>query len=210
MAGAPFPLLLTRRCGCGTWELEHAFSLEGHSFAVNAVAATPDGRRAVSASDDTTLRVWDLETGRSLFSLKGHSGEVNAIAVTSDGRRAVSASDDRTLRVWDLESGTSLFSLEGHSGPVYAMAVTPDGRRAVSASWDKTLRVWDLESGRPTHIAWTDAVLQCCAFVSNRVIVAGDESGSLCILECETALAPSDQGAVDRTLILSSPPHAPP
>ena len=66
---------------------------------------TADGRRAVSASADKTLKVWDLESGAELRTLAGHSDWVNGVAVTADGRRAVSASDDNTLKVWDLESG---------------------------------------------------------------------------------------------------------
>ena len=38
-------------------------ALEGHSAFVDRVAVTPDGQRAVSASRDKTLRVWDLQTG---------------------------------------------------------------------------------------------------------------------------------------------------
>ena len=56
------------------------------------MAVTADGRRAVSASDDKTLKVWDLGSGRELRTLTGHSGAVNGVAVTADGRRAVSAS----------------------------------------------------------------------------------------------------------------------
>jgi hypothetical protein len=41
-------------------------SLEGHAASVRAVAVTPDGTRAVSASADKTLRVWDLADGRLL------------------------------------------------------------------------------------------------------------------------------------------------
>ena len=37
------------------------------------MAVTPDGKRAVSASEDKTLKVWDLETGRALRTLEGHS-----------------------------------------------------------------------------------------------------------------------------------------
>ena len=119
-------------------------TLTGHSGEVSAVAVTPDGKQAVSASGDKTLKVWDLETGRALHTLEGHSGYVHGVAVTPDGKRAVSASDDKTLKVWDLETSRALHTLEGHSGYVAGVAVTPDGKRAVSASWDNTRKVWDL------------------------------------------------------------------
>ena len=124
-------------------------TLTGHTGSVGAVAITPDGRRAVSASSDTTLKVWDLENGAELRTLTGHSDEVWAVTITPDGGRAVSASYDCTLKVWDLESGAELLTLTGHSSYVNAVAITPDGRQAVSASGgkDKTLKVWDLESG---------------------------------------------------------------
>ena len=111
------------------------------------MAVTPDGRQAVSASEDRTLKVWDLASGAELRTLAGHADWVTAVAVTPDGRQAVSASDDRTLKVWDLASGAELRTLEGHADGVTAVAVTPDGRHAVSASEDRTLKVWDLASG---------------------------------------------------------------
>ncbi len=121
-------------------------TLAGHSRAVNGVAVNADGRRAVSASDDRTLKVWDLESGRELRTLEGHSAVINGVAVSADGQRAVSASWDQTLKVWDLESGRELRTLSSHSGPVKGVALTADGR-AVSASSDNTLKLWDLESG---------------------------------------------------------------
>jgi WD40 repeat protein len=127
-------------------------TLTGHSRSVNAVAVTPDGQRAVSASSDHTLKVWELSSGRELLTLTGHSSNVKAVAVTPDGQRAVSASDDNTLKVWDLSSGRELLTLTGHhSRYVTAVAVTPDGQRAVSASYDNTLKVWDLTSGCELH-----------------------------------------------------------
>ncbi len=140
------------------------YTSRGHSGEVSAVVVTLDGRRAVSASWDRTLKVWDLEQGLELRTMHGHSDRVNAVAVTPDGRRAVSASDDRTLRVWDLEHGVVVHTLIGHDGPVTAIAVTPDGQQAVSASWDRTLKVWSLELGLELctlsgHGYWVNAIV---------------------------------------------------
>ncbi|MBZ5622716.1 MAG: TIR domain-containing protein, partial [Acidobacteriia bacterium] len=117
-------------------------TLEGHSDLVDDVAVTPDGKRAVSASHDGTLRVWDLDTGRALrtLTLEGRHW-VLRVAVTPDAKRAVSLTSDDALRVWDLDTGRVLRILEGSYGGV---AVTADGKRAVSASHDRTLKVWDL------------------------------------------------------------------
>jgi WD40 repeat protein len=145
-------------------------TLQGHSGIVNGVAVTADGKRAVSASWDHTLRVWDLDTGRVLRTMEGHSDLVSDVAVTTDGRRAVSASGDSTLRVWDLaettlphEASGAVRELQGHSAAVLGVAVTADGKRVVSASRDKTVMVWDLQTGRALrtlqgHSNWVNDV----------------------------------------------------
>jgi len=122
-------------------------TLQGHSGSVYSVALTGDGRRAVSASDDEALKVWDVETGRELRTLQGHTDSVNGVALSGDGRQAISASSDYTLRVWDAETGRRLRTLQGHTGSVNGVALSKDGRRAVSASSDRTLKVWDVETG---------------------------------------------------------------
>jgi WD40 repeat protein len=48
---------------------------------------TPDGRRAIVASADRCLRLWDLESGQLLWMLKGHTDAINSVAMTPDGRR---------------------------------------------------------------------------------------------------------------------------
>ncbi|MGH9938119.1 MAG: WD40 repeat domain-containing protein [Blastocatellia bacterium] len=75
--------------------------LKGHSDGVRCVAVTADGRRVVSGSDDKTVRVWEVESGRCLATLEGHTSAVLGVAVTADGRRIVSGSDDKTVRVWE-------------------------------------------------------------------------------------------------------------
>ena len=126
-------------------------TLEGHTSDVQGVAVTADGRLAVSASEDMTLKVWDLGTGQAIRTLEGHTSDVQGVAVTADGRIAVSASRDNALKVWDLRTGEVIRTLRGHS----PLAVTADGRFAVSASSayssDNALTVWDLGTGLPLH-----------------------------------------------------------
>ena len=71
-------------------------TLECHSDWVRAVAVTPDGLKAISASLDNTLKVWDLATGEARLTLNGHSDWVSGVAVTADGLKAISASSDNT------------------------------------------------------------------------------------------------------------------
>jgi WD40 repeat protein len=123
-------------------------TLEGHSGYVRGVGLRGDGKLAVSVSNDETLTVWDVESGRVLRTLEGHTGPLNGVALSVDGKRAVSASNDKTLRVWDVESGRVLRVLEGHTGAVNGAALSKDGKYAVSASEDKTLKVWEVESAR--------------------------------------------------------------
>ncbi|MGW9273111.1 hypothetical protein ACWGVU_05165, partial [Embleya sp. NPDC055610] len=130
--------------------------LTGHTHSVKAVACTVvEGRPvAVTGSDDRTVRVWDLTSGRPRGEpLTGHTGSVNAVACSVvEGRPiAVTGSEDRTVRVWDLTSGQPHGEpLTGHTHSVKAVACTVvEGRPvAVTGSDDRTVRVWGLGSGQ--------------------------------------------------------------
>jgi WD40 repeat protein len=155
---------------------------------VNAVAVTPDGRRAVAASGDGTLRLWDLDSGQTLHTLEGHTRRVNAVALTPDGWRALSASEDGTLRLWDLDNGQTLRTLEGHTRAVNAVALTSDGWRAVSASGDGTLRLWDLDNGQTLREikAHQSAAYAVAAIADGRRVVSGSAGGMLRVWDWES------------------------
>jgi len=177
-------------------------TLNGHTDGVNRVAVSADGRRAVSASADHTLKVWNVETGREVRSLEGHSESVSDVALSVDGRLAVSASRDHTLKVWDVEAGRALRTLQGHPA-VRAVALTPDGTQAISASDDNTLRLWDLGSGRELHTfsghtgrlvpmgalgaAYYSGVSGIAVTPDSRWVVSGGQDGTLRIWDINTA-----------------------
>jgi WD40 repeat protein len=149
------------------------------------VTLTLNGSRAVSASTDGTLKVWDLATGCALRKLDGHFGPVWGVAATEDGKRAVSASEGKTLEVWDLESGLALHTLEGHADRVLGVALMSAGKKAVSASYDKTLKGWDLETGAVLASFSCNGVARCCACGAPNHIVAGDSGGRVYFLALE-------------------------
>jgi WD40 repeat protein len=70
----------------GRKEFAHAKS---HANWVSGVAITPDGRRAISASWDGSLRIWDLENGQSLLTLQGRTATVSAVAITGGTSRSL-------------------------------------------------------------------------------------------------------------------------
>ena len=123
------------------------FTLAGHSARVRAVAVTSDGRHAVSASDDCSLRIWNLQRNDEERTLVGHRDWIRAVVITSDGQRAVSVSDDHTLRIWDITTGAELRQMHIYFDALTALAVTPDAKFVISASHDRTLKVWDLDRG---------------------------------------------------------------
>ena len=103
----------------------------GHNSSVTAVSVTPDGLKAVSASDDKTLKLWDLATGQELLTLTGHNYSVRAVSVTPDGLKAVSASYDKTLKLWDLATGKEIATFIGDSF-MYSCAVSPNSLTIVA------------------------------------------------------------------------------
>lgn len=122
-------------------------TLEGHSSHVNSVAFSHDSTRLASASDDSTLKVWDTSSCECLLTLEGHSDGVNSVVFSYDSTQLASASWDQTIKVWDASSSKCLITLEGHSSSVSSVAFSRDSTQLASASYDGTVKMWDAHSG---------------------------------------------------------------
>ncbi len=117
---------------------------QGHTNTARAVGLAFDNTRAVSAGDDNTVRLWDLERASCLqvFSISART-----LAVTDDSTHAIVADEER-LSLVDLESGRQLMTFRGHKNRVLGLAVVPGRGQFVSASLDCSLALWDLASGK--------------------------------------------------------------
>jgi WD40 repeat protein len=68
---------------------------------VNSVAFSPDGHRIATANGDTTVRLFNADTGEPIgHPFNGHHSSVQSVSFSSDGSRLISGSDDATARIW--------------------------------------------------------------------------------------------------------------
>jgi hypothetical protein len=117
-------------------------TFEGHTSTVFCcdIFDDPGHIKCVSGSYDTTLKLWDVTTGRCYRTLRGHAAAINCCAVIHQTRQLVSGSADGTLRIWNLSDGTLARTLIGHGDWVYSVLVfeNDNGTRIASGSWDRS------------------------------------------------------------------------
>jgi len=82
-------------------------TLEGHSGWITNVDVFPDGQSIVSASRDTTFKVWEAATGACVATVEGHSNWAFCVSTFQDGRRIVSGHDIGEVKVWGIGGAKS-------------------------------------------------------------------------------------------------------
>lgn len=114
----------------------------------DSYASWPDSRPRpprymLTGALDSTIRLWDITTGKCLKTLFGHVEGVWALA--ADTLRVVSGAEDRMIKVWDARTGKYEKTFTGHEGPVTCLGLSDS--RVVTGSEDLTVRVLSFKGG---------------------------------------------------------------
>lgn len=183
-----------------------AMSLKGHGGEIQSVALSRDGGRIVTASKDSTAKVWDLPTGKLLHTLAPlGNGVLSATASFNPDGNLILTADDNAAKLWDSRTGKLLLIVYEVSQPLTAAVFSPDGARVLTASEGWDAKVWDVRTGalvaelKSRHMA-----LKSGAFSPDgkRVITAG-ESGNAVIWLADSGseLVAIDHGGMVRTVV---------
>jgi WD40 repeat protein/serine/threonine protein kinase len=126
-----------------------ATASEAHTHWVRQLAWSPDKKTLASSGLDSTVRLWNAQTGKLRFNLRGHTGSVRALAWSPDGKKLVSGGQDATVQFWDASTGKQIRQ-EKHTDEVNSLAWSPDGTMLASGSSDQTIQLWSMSQvGKP-------------------------------------------------------------
>ena len=122
------------------------YFIYGHTGRIWSVAISPDGKTIASASEDTSIGLWDLTSGNPVHAaLMGHTQGVMAVAYSPDGRSLVSGGMDGQIILWNINQGYSSKTLFSKSNSwVYKLAFSPDGKYLAASFTDKSVVIWNM------------------------------------------------------------------
>ncbi|MCP4591615.1 MAG: hypothetical protein GY842_12815, partial [bacterium] len=162
--------------------------LRGHKAAVRDVSWSPGGDRIVSASDDGTARIWDIDAMGDPIILP-HDESVRTASFGPSGDRIVTVAGKAAL-VWNIENPRTAGEprvLNGHQQVVSMASWSPEGDRIVTASHDGTARVWNAAGlGEPIVLeGHQDRVLNAAWSPDGGRIATGSRDGSVRVWDAD-------------------------
>jgi WD40 repeat protein len=114
-----------------------------HKQYINSASFSRDRKFVITASDDSTAKVWDLK-GNEIICLKGHNNKVIDATFSGDGNIIVTATIDNTLRIWS-RTGKLLKVITGPKEFIRYAIISPDSKNIETQSLQDTCRIYDME-----------------------------------------------------------------
>ena len=181
--------------------------LPGHGDWIQAVAFAPRSHRLASASNDRTIRLWDVDSENSIAVLK-QEYPANAIAFAPDGRTLASAGADGAVHFWDVKNPAAIGRYDTSGYPLFSVVYAPNGRLLAAAGKDRSIYVWNLRDGERRALEGHSAAVNAVVFRPDSkglVSAGGDRTIRIWDLEKSAEIA-SLPGHKDPILALALSP----
>ncbi len=171
-------------------EVEDHANCMSHGGGVPAVAFAPDSMSVATGSNERTVRVFRIDSGRELAHLP-HAASVTAVAFDSIGRVATASGD--TAYIWQVERGAERIRVE-HDTTIVSLAFTPDSRRLISVSgvrdsgsWTPSFGacVWEVSTGLAVACTTRGVGTSAAVTPDGRRLVSGDPLDTVRVREVD-------------------------
>ena len=159
----------------------------GHQEKINSVDMLPNGRIAISGSNDFVAYVWDTLSGQVIYRFN-HPSRVTKVALDPRGRYAFTADSKKAAFIWDLKTGKRVGNLKYTNRQEIFSSVqfSPDGQQLLTGAPSRKVSLWDIHSGKRLK-SWrvtpredirpAGAVVYSVAFRDNNHILTESSSG---------------------------------
>ena len=184
--------LVFKMCGSGGSEDPALIrTFKRHSDRIFAVCLSSDDKYALSGSEDNTLILWNVKSGKAIRTFEEHSDAVDTVCMSRDRKYALSGSWDETLILWNVKSGKAIRTFEEHSDRVDTVCMSSDDKYALSGSGDNTLILWDVKSGKAirTFEGHSYAVFTVCMSREGKYALSGSVDKTLILWDVKSGKA---------------------
>ena len=177
---------------------------------INSIAFNPNNSLLASASVDSTIQLWNLNTNTLQATLRGHTSNVLSVAFDPNGALLASGSADGTVRLWNPITETLEATLQGHTGDVLSVAFSPDGSLLASGSSDSTIRLWNLvtETLEATLEAHMDSVLSVAFSPDGLLLASASDDGLVGLWDPHTEILQATLGHESPVLSVAFSPDS--
>ncbi|XP_031843820.1 connector of kinase to AP-1 isoform X2 [Nomia melanderi] len=193
-----------------TWNAK--YTLRSHFDAVRALVFHPTEAVLITASDDHTLKLWNLHKTlpakksasldvEPLYTFRSHTGPVLCLAMCSTGNQCYSGGLDGMIHCWTLpsanidpydsyESSVLSQTLKGHTNAVWGLSMYQPRSQLLSISADGTVKLWSPQNKSPllhTYVSEQDGIPTSVDFIRDephKLVVAYE--GACVVFDTET------------------------